>query len=65
MTAATKTKHARTDFTICVCTNDEHAVVDHRRHASPTEPSPAVVAAYPTGHIVERTVAWTPWKASS
>lgn len=61
---ATKPKHARVDFAICACTNGEHAVLDHRRHASPDYPSPVRVAAYPTGHVVERTVAWTEWKGS-
>lgn len=65
MNAQTKSKHARTDFTICVCTDDQHAAVHHRRHSSPDVPSQARVKAYPNGHIIERTIAWTPWKASS
>lgn len=64
MSTATRTKHSRTDFAICVCTDGEHAVVDHRRHASPTSPSPALVATYPTGHVVERHIAWTQWRTA-
>lgn len=65
MSTTTKPKLTRTDYTICVCTNDRHDAVAHRRPASPTEPGPATVKRHPGGHVVERQIAWTPWKAKS
>lgn len=65
MTATTKPRLARTDYAICVCQNGQHAVVDHRRHATPTRPRAEDVQVYPTGHVVERQIAWTPWKEKS
>lgn len=63
--ASPKPKLARTDYAICVCTNEQHAAVHHRRHASPTRPRAEIVQTYPTGHVVERQIAWTPWKAKA
>jgi hypothetical protein len=62
--AAPKMKRSRTDYTVCVCADDQHAVVHHRTPARPVKPTAAVVERY-FGHVIEHTIAWTPWKASS
>jgi len=69
MTARTtgrpKPKLARTDYTICVCTNDRHDVNAHRTPARPVKPTAALLATYPTGHVVEHHITWTPWKVAA
>jgi hypothetical protein len=68
MSATTETspkpKLARTDYAVCTCVNGEHHVSSHRVHPRPMPPK-EIARRYPNGHLVERTIAWTPWKASS
>lgn len=61
---ATTTTNGRTDYAVCVCTNGKHPVSQHVRYASPIPPSPVVVNRYPTGHVLERRIDWTPWRAA-
>lgn len=61
---ATTAPNGRTEWTLCVCRNGKHSVADHVRHASPIPPPAVVVDRYPTGHVLERRIDWTPWRAA-
>jgi hypothetical protein len=59
------TTNTRTDFAVCICTNGKHAVTEHVRHASPTRSTQAEIERiYPTGHVIDRDVTWTPWRTA-
>jgi len=53
---------SRTDYAVCTCTNGKHHVTQHVTHATPNRPPRVEIERlYPTGHVVDRVVTWTPW----
>lgn len=64
-TIAPTANSTRVDYTICTCTDGRHPATQHARPANPVKPSKSIQARYHNGHVVERHVIWTPWKAAS
>lgn len=62
---AQRALNGRTDYAVCTCTNGKHNVTEHVRHASPDRPSRNVVEAmWPTGHIIQHHINWSPWTSA-